>query len=108
MVTGITGFIGSNLAERLIKEGYSVSGIDNLSWGVPEQIPSGAEFHEVDIRSKDSYPLFKDKGGFSKIIARTFRANGRSNLPPRRSFFKATVRLSNLSISLLLKSNTEM
>jgi UDP-glucose 4-epimerase len=29
MITGVAGFIGSNLAERLLKEGYTVIGIDN-------------------------------------------------------------------------------
>lgn len=31
MVTGCAGFIGSNLAERLLNDGYSVIGIDNLN-----------------------------------------------------------------------------
>ncbi len=58
VITGVAGFIGSNLAERLIKEGYQVVGIDNLSYGVQEQIPEGVEFHKLDIRSKEMYPLF--------------------------------------------------
>ena len=32
LITGVAGFIGSNLADRLIKDGnYEVIGIDNLS-----------------------------------------------------------------------------
>ena len=60
LITGIAGFIGSNLAVRLLKEGYEVVGIDDLSCGVREQIPDGATFFKQDIRSKDIYPLFKD------------------------------------------------
>jgi UDP-glucose 4-epimerase len=37
-----------------------VIGIDNLSYGVKEQVPAGVEFHKVDIRSKDIWPLFKN------------------------------------------------
>ncbi len=59
LITGIAGFIGSNLADRLLKEGYSVVGIDNLSYGVREQVPSGVEFHKLDIRSKEIYPVFE-------------------------------------------------
>lgn len=59
LITGIAGFIGSNLADRLLREGYPVVGIDNLAYGVREQIPPGVEFHEVDVRSKDIYPLFE-------------------------------------------------
>lgn len=51
VITGVAGFIGSNLADRLLSEGYRVIGIDDLSYGVPEQIPAGVEFHELDIRS---------------------------------------------------------
>lgn len=59
LITGVAGFIGSNLADRLLREGgYRVIGIDNLSYGVREQIPEGVEFHELDIRSKYIYPVF--------------------------------------------------
>ncbi|MBI5733017.1 NAD-dependent epimerase/dehydratase family protein [Candidatus Jorgensenbacteria bacterium] len=60
LITGVAGFIGSNLADRLLKENYPVLGIDNLSYGVKEQIPSGVEFHKLDIRSKDIYPIFNN------------------------------------------------
>jgi nucleoside-diphosphate-sugar epimerase len=59
LVTGVAGFIGSNLADRLVKAGYSVVGIDDLSYGLSEQVPKEVEFHQLDIRSKDIYPLFE-------------------------------------------------
>ena len=31
LITGVAGFIGFNLANRLLKEGHSVCGIDNLN-----------------------------------------------------------------------------
>jgi len=60
LITGVAGFIGSNLADRLLREGFRVTGIDNLSYGVREQVPEGVEFHKLDIRSKEIYPLFKE------------------------------------------------
>jgi nucleoside-diphosphate-sugar epimerase len=61
LITGVAGFIGSNLADRLLQERkYKVIGIDNLAYGVKEQIPNGVEFHKIDIRSKDIYPLFEN------------------------------------------------
>jgi nucleoside-diphosphate-sugar epimerase len=61
LITGVAGFIGSNLADRLLSEGnYKIIGIDNLSAGILEQIPSDVEFHQLDIRRTDMYPLFKD------------------------------------------------
>ena len=59
LITGVAGFIGSNLADRLIGEGYEVIGIDNLAYGVKEQIPTGVKFHQLDIRSPEIYPIFE-------------------------------------------------
>jgi nucleoside-diphosphate-sugar epimerase len=59
LVTGVAGFIGSNLADRILKAGHDVVGIDDLSYGIPEQVPKGIEFQKLDIRSKDIYPVFK-------------------------------------------------
>ena len=62
LITGVAGFIGSNLAERLLRkpgQKYAVIGIDNLSYGITEQVPKKVDFHKLDIRSKRIYPLFK-------------------------------------------------
>jgi UDP-glucose 4-epimerase len=60
LITGVAGFIGSNLADRLLKSDSSeVIGIDNLSYGVRQQVPNDVEFHLLDIRSKQIYPLFQ-------------------------------------------------
>lgn len=60
LITGVAGFIGSNLADRLLKEKqFEIIGIDNLTYGVREQIPEGVKFHQEDIRSADIYKLFK-------------------------------------------------
>ena len=31
LITGVAGFIGFNLANRLLKEGHNICGIDNLT-----------------------------------------------------------------------------
>jgi len=38
LVTGCCGFIGSHLAERLLKEGEDVLGIDNFNPYYPRQL----------------------------------------------------------------------
>jgi UDP-glucose 4-epimerase len=59
LVTGAAGFIGSNLAVRLLAEDYEVVGIDDLSQGVLEQVPGGVEFHRLDVRSEEILPLLR-------------------------------------------------
>ena len=44
LVTGVAGFIGSNLSRNLIHNNINVIGIDNLSYGVKDQIPNGVKF----------------------------------------------------------------
>jgi UDP-glucose 4-epimerase len=60
LVTGVAGFIGSNLALRLLDEGHRVVGVDNLSYGVIEQVPDRVEFHRGDIRDPSLYSLYDD------------------------------------------------
>ena len=52
LVTGGAGFIGSHLVERLIKEGYKVIVVDNLSSGRKENLDLKAKFYKMDIRDK--------------------------------------------------------
>ena len=50
IVTGGAGFIGSHLADALLARGDEVLVIDNLSRGLREHVPGGAELVERDIR----------------------------------------------------------
>lgn len=49
LVTGIAGFLGSHVAERLIELGYKVCGIDSLEGGYESNVPAGAKFIKMDI-----------------------------------------------------------
>lgn len=58
IVTGAAGFIGSNLVDRLIKDGHCVLGIDNLSTGRVEFLKKSLAserftFVEGDITNKE-------------------------------------------------------
>ena len=53
LITGIAGFIGSSLAEALVKRGDHVRGVDNLLTGKLENlqaIRSDVDFRQVDLR----------------------------------------------------------
>ena len=51
LVTGAAGFIGSNLAETLLRLDQNVVGLDNFSTGKRENLQDGMRFIEGDIRS---------------------------------------------------------
>ena len=47
-ITGIAGFLGSHIADKLIEQNHNVSGCDNLIGGYLENVPSAAHFYQVD------------------------------------------------------------
>ncbi len=52
LITGVAGFIGSALARRLVREGHTVRGIDDLSTGDPNRIPPEVLFTRGDINDR--------------------------------------------------------
>ena len=62
IITGIAGFIGSHLAQELLKEDVEIIGIDNLSSGLESNLKLLKEldkdnkitFHNIDIRDLDA------------------------------------------------------
>ena len=62
IVTGGAGFIGSNLVDRLVNDGFYVIVIDNESAECNEEFyyNDKAEYHKYDVENYDSIePLFK-------------------------------------------------
>lgn len=60
-VTGGAGFIGSHVAEALVARGFEVLIVDDLSTGRKENIPQGARFFQMDIRSPQAAQLLADE-----------------------------------------------
>ena len=70
LVTGVAGFIGSHLAERLIKEGHKVVGVDCFTDYYAREIKesnikklrseSSFDFHEADILEIDLETVLQD------------------------------------------------
>ena len=48
LVTGIAGFLGSHLGEKLANLGHKVVGIDNMLGGYEDNVPKNIEFHKID------------------------------------------------------------
>jgi nucleoside-diphosphate-sugar epimerase len=62
IVTGGAGFIGSHIAERLLKDGHAVRIIDNLATGSRanlDRLQGDVTFHQVSITDLDAlHPIF--------------------------------------------------
>jgi|SRR5271157_1471751 len=71
VVTGVAGFVGSNLAKHLIDRGYSVLGIDDLSAGTLENVDPRVEFHKIDIRDPEVYPLVRGVDAVFHLAAKS-------------------------------------
>ena len=86
LVTGGNGFIGTNLIERLVREGHRVYSLDDLSTGYKENEVDGCEYRYGDIEQlphwkDDSFGLCYHLAGLSRIQpsfgnpSETFRVN---------------------------------
>lgn len=71
IVTGVAGFVGSNLAKHLLCAGYTVTGIDNLSAGTLENVDQRIDFQNVDIRDPEIYPLFEGTDAVFHLAAKS-------------------------------------
>lgn len=47
-ITGVAGFLGSHLADAMIREGHEVVGCDNLIGGYLDNVPDEVDFYQVD------------------------------------------------------------
>ena len=60
-ITGIAGFIGSNLAKKLSENNFYVYGVDNFFSGYKKNIPKGIKCTKLDIRNKKSFEKINKK-----------------------------------------------
>ena len=67
LVTGVAGFIGSHMADGLMKKGYQVVGLDNMSTGEKRHIPKSIKFIKGDVtKDKDLAKAFA--GGLAGVF----------------------------------------
>jgi UDP-glucose-4-epimerase GalE len=98
LVTGGAGYIGSHTVRQLLREGYDVTVVDNLSKGHRHNVPADRLF-EVDLADTDSLiRLIRKRKCEAVIHFAAFIAVGESMRDPAKYF------VNNVSGSLSLLS----
>lgn len=93
LVTGGAGFIGSHVCEAYLEAGWQVTALDDLSTGRRENVPAGADFVEMDIRSDEVGRVFED-GGFDVLNHHAAQIDVRKSVADPR--FDASVNVLGL------------
>ena len=93
LVTGIAGFIGSNVAQRLLRDGHGVVGVDNLSNGFKENVPTDAELLVMDLANKNI--INQLPGNIDVILHLAGQASGEN------SFYEPIIDLNQNVVSTL-------
>lgn len=59
LVVGGAGFVGSNVVDRLVKQGHSVIVLDNLSTGKKENVNPAVKLYELSVEDEDLKKVFR-------------------------------------------------
>ena len=100
-VTGVAGFLGSHVADRMIELGYEVVGVDNLSGGFKDNVNPKVEFYEEDCNNLDKMKELI-KGCDIVFHAACVAPDGYSFYSPyyiTKNTFEATMSVLSASIS---------
>jgi UDP-glucose 4-epimerase len=103
LVTGGAGFMGSHVAERLLRLGHEVVVLDDLSGGFVENVPEGAIFTKGSILDEEVIERLFSRHGFSYVYhLAAYAAEGLSHFIKRfnyRNNLIGSVNLINAAVN---------
>lgn len=101
MVTGVAGFIGFHLAQRLLKDGCHVTGIDNLNTYYDVrlkearlEILNGQEnftFYKMDLCDRKDFEKFLQSSSFDVVVNLAAQAGVRYSLENPKAYVDANL-----------------
>ncbi len=102
LVTGVAGFIGSHVAESLLRNGHKVIGVDDLSGGYHENVPEGVHFYQLSILDHQGLEQLFQNYAFDYVFhLAAYAAEGLSHFIRRFNYQNnviGSVNLINLSV----------
>ena len=103
LVTGGAGFMGSHVAEHLLRMGHDVVVLDDLSGGFRENVPAGATFVEGSITDHEFINRLFDRHSFDYVYhLAAYAAEGLSHFIKRFNYNNnliGSVNLINASVN---------
>lgn len=86
LITGVAGFVGTNLASQLLQSGHKVIGLDNFCRGTRSNLGSlddhpGFLFGEVDLADHEAYRRTLDQLAEEREIREVWHLAANSDIP---------------------------
>ncbi|MBT8351835.1 MAG: NAD-dependent epimerase [Deltaproteobacteria bacterium] len=101
MVTGVAGFIGFHLAQRLLKDGCHVTGIDNLNTYYDVRLKEARlnilkrkenfTFYKMDLCNRKDYEKFLQTSSFDVVVNLAAQAGVRYSLENPQAYVDANL-----------------
>lgn len=87
LITGVAGFIGSHVADHCVRLGFDVVGVDDLSGGYRENVPTGVEFRHGSITDPEWVSEIWRDGDFKYVYhLAAYAAEGLSHFIRRYNY----------------------
>src|ERR1700736_2477583 len=97
LVTGGAGFMGSHVADHLLRMGHDVVVLDDLSGGFRENVPDGATFVQGSITDHDLINQLFDRHSFDYVYhLAAYAAEGLSHFIRRFNYTNNVIGSVNL------------